>query len=78
MVKYYITTDLSKYTTLSDIQYCEAQAELVGNFAELYSKAKDGYNLSNKQKKAILNSAKILSNSGLNSEAIQWVIEKFD
>ncbi|MCR5080411.1 MAG: hypothetical protein K6B17_03615, partial [Treponema sp.] len=74
----YRITDLSQYTTLDDIEYYESQAQMVGDFAELYSFAKDGRKLSEKQSKALKDAATILSNSGFKSEAIEWVKENIE
>ena len=74
----YRITDLSQYTTLDDIEYYESQAQMVGDFAELYSLAKDGRKLSEKQSKALKDAATILSNSGFKSEAIEWVKENIE
>ncbi len=74
----YRLTDLSQYSMLSDIPYYEAQAQMVGDFSELYSRAKNGEKLSDIQIRGLKNSAIILSNSGFNSEAIKWVKENID
>ena len=74
----YTITDLSQYSKLSDIPYYESQAQMVGDFAQLYSLAKKGFILSNEQNKALKESARILSNSGFESEAIKWVKENID
>lgn len=74
----YTVTDLSQYKTLSDIPYYEAQAQMVGDFAELYSRAKNGEKLSENQINGLKNSAIILSNSGFKSEAIKWVNENIE
>ena len=74
----YREIDLSLYDTLSDIPYYEAQAQMVGDFAELYSSAKDGKYLTDKQKAALKEAARILSNSGFDSEAIKWVQTNID
>lgn len=58
--------------------YYEAQAQMVGDFAELYSKAKAGEVLNGMQKKALKDAATILSNSGFESEAITWVKENVE
>jgi RHS repeat-associated protein len=65
---------LNSYQTLDDIPK-EAQAELVGNFAELYSLLKDGRNLNDRQANAIRQSARIMKNSGINSYAVEYVNE---
>jgi hypothetical protein len=73
----YTKINLSQYSKLSDIPYYEAQAQMVGDFAELYSTAKSGGGLSDNQKTAIKDMANILNNSGFKSEAIQWVQENY-
>ena len=51
---------------------------MVGDFAELYSRAKNGEILSENQINGLKNSAIILSNSGFKSEAIKWVNENIE
>lgn len=58
--------------------YYESQAQMVGTFAELYSKVKNGFTLPGAELKALKESARILSNSGFESEAIKWVIENIE
>lgn len=74
----YRSTDLSKYNSLSDMPYYESQAQMVGDFAELYYLGKKGYSLSEKQRDALKYSSRILSNSGFDSEAIKWVKENIN
>jgi RHS repeat-associated protein len=71
-------TDLATYSKLSDMPYYESQAQMVGDFAELYSTAKGGGTLSPTQTKAIKDMARILSNSGFNTEAVKWVGENIE
>jgi hypothetical protein len=70
-------TDLNIYNSLKDMPFLESQAQMVGDFAELYSHAKAGNKLNDNQAKAIKQMAKILTNSGIRSEAIKWVDKNF-
>jgi hypothetical protein len=72
-----VGTDLSKHSSLSQLPYYESQAELVGKFASLYSRAKDGTVLNTYEKQSLKNMARIMSNSGIDSEATRWVKENF-
>jgi hypothetical protein len=63
---------LNSYQKLDDIPR-EAQAELVGNFATLYSMLKNGRDLNDRQENAIRQSARIMKNSGINSYAVRYV-----
>ena len=70
--------DISIYSCLNDIPFLEAQAQLVGNYAQLYDNAKNGIKLSEKEKKALKKSAEILNNSGFEeSESVKWVLENY-
>lgn len=70
--------DLEKISSLSDLPYLEAQAQLVGDFAEFYyderysSGVKYSWNKQNMKKMA-----EIMKNSGYNTEAVNWVLENY-
>ncbi|MEM5948959.1 hypothetical protein WKV44_10470 [Spirochaetia bacterium 38H-sp] len=71
----YKITDLAEYNELSDMPYLESQAQMVGDFALLYYKARYGSGLSNAEQKVIREMSRILQNSGILSEAVTWVSE---
>ena len=70
--------DLEKISSLSDLPYLEAQAQLVGDFAEFYydERYSNGVKYSwNKQDMKKM--AEIMKNSGYNTEAVNWVLENY-
>jgi hypothetical protein len=70
----YKYTDLSTIMKLSDIKSREGQAQLVGEFAELYWVRETGGILNPKEEAALYQQARILSNSHLSSEAINRLV----
>ncbi|MBN1649335.1 MAG: RHS repeat-associated core domain-containing protein [Spirochaetales bacterium] len=66
-------TDLSQYKTLNDMPYFESQAQMVGMFAQLYMMARNGEDLDDIDKTALMEMTRILVNTGLKSEATEWV-----
>ena len=73
----YEKTDISRYNSLNDIYYLESQAQLVGKYAKLYYKAKNNLALTSTERTALIEMNRILINSGINSEASQWVSKEF-
>ena len=77
----YDIKNLSKYNTLSDLPFYEAQAQLVGDFAELYYTARygGGFDIYTAPEKStiIKEQARIMQKSNYNTEAVQWVLENF-
>ncbi|MDR1389958.1 MAG: hypothetical protein LBJ31_08280 [Treponema sp.] len=72
-----VGTDLSRYSKLADLPYYESRAQLIGKFASLYSRAKDGIELNPYEKRSLRDMARIMSNSRITSEAIKWVNENY-
>ena len=73
---YKFDDDLTKYNKLCDLPFLESQAEIVGIFAKYYYKDRyeGGISLDNHAYNKHI--ARILKNSGLNSTAIRWVLNK--
>jgi RHS repeat-associated protein len=67
--------DLGVYSTIHDIPYLEGQAQLVEEFTFLYDIYENGGYLSDIQKKALKEQARILKNSDYKSEAINTVLD---
>ena len=69
--------NLSKYETLSDFPFYEAQAQFVGDYAELYFNARFG-KLENpdEDKMRLKQMSIIMNNSGYeNTEAVRWILK---
>jgi len=70
--------DLSQYNKLSDFINYEAQAQMAGDFADLYYQARYvGIDLSLDKKRQLKESVRIFENSGMVTEATKWIKENF-
>jgi hypothetical protein len=70
----YTMVSLSKYDTLENIPTYEGRAQLVGQFAQLYDQFEiNPDSLGTREKSALKEQARILHNSGFNSEAINKI-----
>jgi hypothetical protein len=67
--------DLSQYKTMYEMPYFESQARMVGDYAELYIKARKGISLSIEQINLLKEMNRILINTGFISQATNWVKE---
>jgi hypothetical protein len=76
-VNVYDYGDLANYSTLSDMRYYESQAQMVGDFAELYYDGRYGGGVTNSDKTKIKEMARILEASGFKTEATKWVQENY-
>jgi len=63
--------------TLADMPYLEAQAEMVGKFAELYYLTNSGNGISSGEQIIIRRMAEILSAQIINSKAVEWVLKNY-
>jgi len=64
--------DLNK-EKLSDIKFYEAQAALVGHFAQFYYELRDGKIIRNKYRNITRDACRLLKNDGFITEATRWV-----
>jgi RHS repeat-associated protein len=69
--------NLSQYSSLSDMPYYESQAQMVGDFAELYYDGRYGGGLTSDNKMKIKEMARILDASGIKTEATKWVQKNY-
>ena len=69
----YSLNNIDDIDDLSDIPYLEAQAQFVGNFAELYYKIR--YEDSSIGMKQLVKMNQIIENSGIYSEVTKWIDE---
>jgi len=69
--------NLFKIEKISDLQYLESQAELVGDFAQYYYNERYSSGIYLHQQIDMKRMAEILKNSGFNTEAVQWVLENY-
>lgn len=70
----YSNSNLSEYKTLSDLPFYEAQAQFVGDYAELYFKARFGNGIDSYNQYKLKQMARIMKNSGYEeTEAVKWI-----
>ena len=70
----YSNSNLSEYKTLSDLPFYEAQAHFVGDYAELYFKARFGNGIDSYNQYKLKQMARIMKNSGYEeTEAVKWI-----
>ncbi len=69
--------NLSEITELSDLNFLEAQAQLVGDFAKYYYSERYSDGIPIWKKNDMKKMAQILKNSGYDTEAVQWVLENY-
>ena len=67
-------TLLSQYNKLSDFPFLEAQANMVGDFSLYYYKERYGSGMDPNLKDGFKQMAEIMKNSGIESEAVEWVL----
>ena len=70
---YNYSYDLSKYESLSDLGYLEAEAHFVADFAELYYDIRYGGEFAKYKKYRLKQMAEIMKNSGYDFEAVKWI-----
>jgi len=74
----YKITSIAQYSDLDSMSYLEAQAQMVGDFGELYYTAKYTTTpLSQIKKDALQEMSRIMKASGYESEATRWVDANF-
>ena len=75
----YSQFNLSKYKTLSDLPFYEAQAQFVGDYASLYFDARFGEGLPEYKKSRLKQMAQTMKNSGYeDTEAVRWILNDME
>ena len=70
----YSKSNLAEYKTLSDLPFYEAQAQFVGDYAELYYAARFDQKLERYKEIRLKQMAEIMRNSGYEeTEAVKWI-----